>query len=710
LVLPSAPWPTNYELNFAGGRFGLIYERNYNGGIGARLFDSSLTQVGAEVAVASTGIKPAIASNSGDFYVAWLGSGGVRGSPLTSAGAMTIPGGVSLGGSLGIPLQVSAAWNGSGWAIGFAGYGDMNAALVDSQGQPLAISPFTVSSGNFYASDPVMANGSASALAAWSHAGSGGSFNSDPFDVYASAIATTGASGIYPLSVSPPAQVYPAVAGEPSSGYLVAYQSRSSGQVRVLAQRIDQHGQPIDPQPIVLETGDTTISDTLDVAWDGARWLVVWSRLIPGTPVNLVRSFARRVNADGSLPDAAPLDLMKGQRPQVAALGGQFLVATHFHLPPVQSNEIKHYKRVRSVDGAVLDPVEVPIVYASGFADLIAFDDRWLYVYANVGGVFILADGSVQTPFGAANSGSGSTGVVHPVLARNGDEALLVWEYNASLLWNSDVRARRITKDGALLDPPTGSFVSSANNAQFIPSVTWFGGKYMVAFTDYRDHPTIEPGIGDVYAVRVSATNQILDNPELAAQNRWPTAEGRTALAGGGGRALLLSCVLDGAAFGTWRIHRQTLVEAPPPLTYCTAKLNSLGCLPQIGSSGTPDVGATSGFVVNCSNVRNNRVGLLLYGMTGRGTIPFQGGTLCVKSPIRRTLGVSSGGTPAPQQDCSGVYQLDMNAFAHGLLGGSPDAALLQTGTLVNAQWWGRDPGFAAPNNTTLSAGLEYGL
>jgi len=147
-----------------------------------------------------------------------------------------------------------------------------------------------------------------------------------------------------------------------------------------------------------------------------------------------------------------------------------------------------------------------------------------------------------------------------------------------------------------------------------------------------------------------------------------------------------------------------------PPAVYCTAKLNSLGCLPAIGSAGIPDVTSSSGFVVHCSNVRNNRVGLLLYGMTGRSAITFQGGTLCVKGPIRRTPGTNSGGNPPPAQDCSGLYQVDMNAFAHGLLGGSPDPLLLQAGTMVNTQWWGRDSGFAAPNNTTLSAGLEYGL
>jgi len=145
----------------------------------------------------------------------------------------------------------------------------------------------------------------------------------------------------------------------------------------------------------------------------------------------------------------------------------------------------------------------------------------------------------------------------------------------------------------------------------------------------------------------------------------------------------------------------------PLPTSYCTAKLNSVGCNPAMGSSGTPSASAGSGFIVTATNMINNKSCLLFYGVTGQAALPFQAGTLCVAPPVKRTPGTVTGGNPPPN-DCSGAPVIDMNLFAVGGLGGSPLAALTVAGTVVNCQWWGRDPGFAAPDNTQLTNGLQY--
>ena len=146
----------------------------------------------------------------------------------------------------------------------------------------------------------------------------------------------------------------------------------------------------------------------------------------------------------------------------------------------------------------------------------------------------------------------------------------------------------------------------------------------------------------------------------------------------------------------------------PVPVPYCTAKVNSLACVPTIGSTGCASASNAGPFVVSAAQVRNQKSGLRLYGINGRAALPFHNGYLCVNAPVKRSIGVSSGGSPLPANDCTGVFALDMNAFAAGGLGGNPLPALLAQGTIVDCQWWGRDPGFPVPNNMTLSNGLEY--
>lgn len=149
------------------------------------------------------------------------------------------------------------------------------------------------------------------------------------------------------------------------------------------------------------------------------------------------------------------------------------------------------------------------------------------------------------------------------------------------------------------------------------------------------------------------------------------------------------------------------VIPCAAPTTYCVAKLNSLGCLPSIGFAGTASATAGSGFTVSGSNVRNLKPGLLIYGNNGQASTPFGGGTLCINGAPKRSIALNAGGSPTGD-DCTGVYSIDMNAFAVGALGGTPLAALTVVGSVIDCQFWGRDNGFAVPDNVTLSNGLEY--
>ena len=126
---------------------------------------------------------------------------------------------------------------------------------------------------------------------------------------------------------------------------------------------------------------------------------------------------------------------------------------------------------------------------------------------------------------------------------------------------------------------------------------------------------------------------------------------------------------------------------------YCTPKVNSQGCTPRIATTGTPSATSPTPFQVKATQVINNKQGMLFYGF-GQAAVPFQGGFLCVESPITRLLAMSTGGNPPPD-DCSGRSSFDMNA--HIQSGIDPR---LVPGASVAAQFWQRDP--AHPDGTGI--------
>lgn len=138
----------------------------------------------------------------------------------------------------------------------------------------------------------------------------------------------------------------------------------------------------------------------------------------------------------------------------------------------------------------------------------------------------------------------------------------------------------------------------------------------------------------------------------------------------------------------------------PPAVTYCTAKVNSLGCTPSIGwSGGFASWSDPNPFSIEATNVLNLKTGLCFYGIIGPAVIPFQGGTLCTLPPLRRTPIQFSGGSPP--SSCTGTHSFDFNAWLQG--GNDPN---VQVGQRINAQYWTRDP--QSSNGTGLTNALDF--
>jgi hypothetical protein len=144
---------------------------------------------------------------------------------------------------------------------------------------------------------------------------------------------------------------------------------------------------------------------------------------------------------------------------------------------------------------------------------------------------------------------------------------------------------------------------------------------------------------------------------------------------------------------------------SPCPLpfqTYCTAKLNSQGCLPLIAAQGDTSLAGPDDLVISATFVLNNQNGIFFWGPSP-ASAPFLGGTLCMGPPLIRTASQSSGGNPPQVLDCSGSYSF---AFTHAYA----SSFLLGAGSSVFGQFWSRDPGLTPPNNVGLTNAIQFTL
>ena len=175
--------------------------------------------------------------------------------------------------------------------------------------------------------------------------------------------------------------------------------------------------------------------------------------------------------------------------------------------------------------------------------------------------------------------------------------------------------------------------------------------------------------------------------PVLSADGRYAAFESGVALAPGDNHNLN-----DVFAFE---------IAPPPPQSYCTAKVNSLGCLPSVASSGWPSLSSDLPFVVTAHSILNLKNGLAFYGSLAVAA-PFQGGTLCVAQPKRTPLQASGGSTGG--SDCTGVFSYDFNARIRS----GVDPALVP-GASVRCQYWSRDPAASFGTNTTDALAFVIG-
>lgn len=449
------------------------------------------------------------------------------------------------------------------------------------------------------------------------------------------------------------------------------------------------------------------VQDEPAIGWSsGGRVLVAWSER-HGYDGEQMGIFARLLNPNGTFATNEFQVNVAGAasqwRPLIAPrVGGGFLVAwsgdwdgdAFFRILDDAGAPLSGDVRIAFWDNdAQVDPV---VAQASDGTILAAFVD-----FSGTGGVgnglnlwgrrFDAAGNAIDpTEFALLPFADGDQR--EPRMVVDGlDRFVLVYQDAAGDGSGNAVLCRRYTSAAVPLGPPFRVNTTTASD-QVEPRVAAAAdGSFAVTWTDWsQGTPRIVLRRFDANAAALSGEIVVNENVAFATRSNVALAPDGSAL-----------CVAYDAQGDLTDVFVRRYRASNTPVEYGRGKTNSQGCLPSVGSSGTPTPAGTAPFWITASLVLNNKSGFLIYGFASSFT-PFQGGSLLVAQPFRRVGAQNSGGNPPPN-DCSGTFAYDFNARLRSGI----DPALV-AGTTISAQWYSRDLQDPAGYGTSLTNALRF--
>lgn len=643
---PSTPFGVSAA--WAGNRYLVAWSQWTSSGqdnVRGQLSDASLLSQGATFNIASHTdyeIHPDVASNGSQFFVVWDryntccvgGASKTYGTRVTTSGSvLDASPGLAIYDTNGYGFQGSSpavCWDGTQWVASwtepeFNGGLRVNAGRISASGVVLDFNGFEV--------DPLPVRQEAPAIVGRPNGGSlvawqdSRALVGQPNDIYASSIDAAGTPvALGSLADSAPSQVNADSAAGPDGSAILAWSSMHSGLSRVMAQRVSRMGVALTAP---LEVGSASVVNSVHVAWDGTRWIVVWDEYPNGVK-------ARRIAADFTLLDAAPIGVMSGYSPDVAADAstGVFLVTALVPESNPQFVNVRN-RRVSGSSGTVLDGTSALVgssyataqrveSFAGGF--LVAWewhpthDNPW----SNVGLRFV----STANVAGAQSSlSSPSTYNARPAIAVGDDgQALVVWQKNPSTSITEDILGRFV--EGANLTLSAANVtISAAARSQQSPTAAWDGTQYLVSWQDTRANSAnyLFDRRTDIYAARVTATGTVLDPNGVALAigfepEAWPTAVGL----GIGSTLITWSDFEPQAPSSAYRLAYTLFGGSSPWVDLAHGKPGVAGT-PKLLGSGPLLSGTTA--TLTTSNAAPSAFTALVIGASALN-LPYLGGTL----------------------------------------------------------------------------------
>jgi hypothetical protein len=549
-----------------------------------------------EIALTSDYVEtPNTASNGSGYFVGWDTYTPPQptltdpfAARVTTAGvSLDHPDGIQLWGGVGSGASRTphVAWDGTNWIAAWTDDQGARVARIATDGTVL--DPGGVSFPDLSASDIVGLSGGVRLV--WESPEDAGS----RYDVHSAYVSNTFVAGpTTGVSVGAPSEYLADVAVAGGDSMLV-FLSDISGESRIMAQRYSDYTDGAKAEPIVLASGEGLSGP--HVAFDGTRYMAVWA----SAPYNTI--YARRFLADGTILDDPPIQVMLGAEPDVAAVGGDFLVVG------TQGNATTrrpYAARVRGSDGTVLDGT--PVLLGQSFAKApraAGMLDRWLVTWerrydyasiqADVYAAFVLADGSTPGEFGVATNQATSTTHYAPAIGANAGVALITWEDDRTYPgdnWN--IYGRRVLVTGDIFDGSDGIDIATGERNERRSDVAWNGTNFQVVYEVSEVVTYFYNTKPDIWGSRVRDTGVVLA-PSSFPIEQSETQDVRPAVGGSGGTSLVVSSVFEsGHPYASYRLEFAGLDDGTTgvpesELDTSGARITLFGAYPNPARGGT---------------------------------------------------------------------------------------------------------------------------
>lgn len=568
-------------------------------------FDDTLNKLDPApntVAAGSSANAVDVASNGVECLVVWgrTSPGEVRAARITPAGQVLVPGGTQIAQGPNLSnTNVGAAWDGGQWIVSwnldlFGGAGDLLVCRMAAGGQVLDVGGVSVlphpqadPSGAVIAGRP--AGGT---RVAWTDRRVGGEF---PEDVRSFTMdAALQATADLVVSQSAPRQTGACVVAY-DQGYVVYFRAEASGSARLLGQRLDTSGAPVDLQPFTIR-GPVSSLGPPRAARSGNTFMVTWAE---GG-----QQFVRRVGADGAPIDPTPIFVQPVCQDgvDVAPSSGGFLAIgvdnpTHPLLQEVFGVRI-------TGTGVPLD--SNPILIGASFARrprVAELGSRWLVTWtrnsssssslARVASAWVDPSGTVLPNQDLSPS---KNGLRDGDLTVAGATGYVVWSHFVA--GDLDLHGTRVDLNGAPLDPG-GTPIFTAPGLQRGAAVGRTASGFVALCEDQRSGTFFLDDRTDLYGGRVDIAGTAIDPggfPVLA--DEVPVVE--PSVAGSGARAVLaFSQFSPDSPHAAYRLAVRVLDACPGGGTTSGAGCpGSGGFVPSLTYSGCPSPGESAAIVL----------------------------------------------------------------------------------------------------------------